>query len=305
MLEEEANYVSEDASRTELHSTSQTLIKYPEIALNADVGGYEINLADSRMASLLNSNGMVHIGENIHQFTKRLNKVIRDDPNTDNEYELLKNRNDSDASIGLLVGKNTIITTLIPNNAKVSGTVFGVRSCDEIDGSNPSKYRLIMYEESILEETPVGPNSVQQVTASIPTVGPAPNYTITYTPFIYFVTVQNGRTYKSIHQVKVRTLKRGFFGGWYNFDAGSQRVEGMFKLQGNLTYSYSQFGVISSNSLQYSRTPSGSTSTFEVTLAESQVFNNAADAQNVRFDASSIHTATWSQEGKNCLCQIQ
>lgn len=277
ITEENINLDNEIKNNLQIHKKSDLLKKYTQIIITNNDGSYQINLADHRMDILLNGNGIVKIGNLIHQYTKTLNKAMLDRPNFD-EKNLLHNTTATNEKEKLWIGKTSFKTS---KNAK---NMYSYRQCGSLDdGSGASKYRLYVMEEAKHHADIIGYDDYYQPIFS--------NY--------------------QTAEVILHTQRRGLFGAWFNINTDQTKVSGRFNIisnnssyinfyQGNFYngfYDYVDLTPNNENSYFYSALASSYSNSY---LTSGWVYNS-----NIEFDSQSNHTGTFWREGRTCTCTIQ
>ncbi|SFF53030.1 hypothetical protein SAMN04488541_104922 [Thermoflexibacter ruber] len=146
--------------------------------------GMDMKLFNPSLAPLLNIDGIVQVGQNIFQYGEDFVKIITDgDINKVNHlYKFTKS--DKSQNIVVCLVNNRMKESSVPTNGKVEDWV---RSC-ETTVNSPASYRTLVYEEFY---------DYTNYTGIHPYYNPYSTYT---------------------HFIKVRNLKRGFLGYWYDTD---------------------------------------------------------------------------------------
>ena len=198
------------------HVSSATLasvadmIKYDKVN-----GGVLLNLADPKLASVLNKDGMVCINKGLYQFTYDFVKCVPLLKDELRSVDLLK---------GIIVGDKTVKVNVSPitHSIRPSGLANARaqanrnRSCEDYqtDGGSNFKWRMIAYIDEVF-------NIATEYDYSRPI----------YDQSGGLVGYEVGSTYSYANIVLlVRTLSRGFWGDWYDRSSNLQQITANYTL---------------------------------------------------------------------------
>lgn len=199
------------------HVSSSTLASVTDMIEYDKVnGGVLLNLADPKLASVLNKDGMVCINKGLYQFTYDFVKSV----------PLLKEEHRSvDLLKGVIVGDKTVKVNVSPIThsirpaglANARAQANRSRSCEDAqsDGGGSLKWRMIAYIDEVS-------NTTTEYGWSRPIYDPTGSYVIGYEII---------RTYSYANIVLlVRTLSRGSFGSWYDRSSNFQQIIANYSL---------------------------------------------------------------------------
>ncbi len=289
-VEEEAeNYEREDKLMSTnpvlqiTHERSNTAHLLGDMLIyNTVEGGIELNLASHRMAPVLNKDGIVKIGNRICQYTYSYNKSIRDDGDYQKAVSELKATTESSSDARIFVGKITSTRRPISVPGAHQRDFNYAYSCENASGS-PQAWRVIGYINEF-----EGEQSVIQ----------GNNFKISEILFT------------------IRTLKRGFFGAWYDRSSSLQSINGTFSITGTLPYNNNWVSVIASGVRPFNAfSPTyfnisnnqGETATWQGALlrteAEYPYSSSSIHASNIHVASGSVNTINWNSD-YNCHCNI-
>lgn len=266
--EREIKLVAENPAMATMmtHQIPQVVKDNPNTFFYSKEEGIQLNLIKIGLASLLNKDGIVKIGDKIIQYKNAYTKVIEDGDTK--KIALLEKTMSTNKEAGISVHPVRF------HNANKRLAYEYSRSCEGGYGS-PLQYRIIVYEEAF---------DYENLTSHVYTGG-----------------------------LKIRTLKRGAFGAWYNRATSSQSGVG------NVVYDFSTMPipldpldlvVMNQNSGPYSLDNTiGERSTLEIQFfafvtpyanySQRQDYNNFQP----KFSTSSTHTWTFGAGGP-CSCSI-
>lgn len=287
--ERELKMIAADPSSVRKHQPSSTALLLGDMLVtDTQYGGVELNLADHRLAAVLNKDGVVQIGKTLHQFTYDLNKVIVIGSGGD-LIARLKGATQSNKKQGLFVYeiKHVKYPIQVPNARPAAYN--DVRSCDN---ANNSEWRVIGYSTEEEGES----------AEVYPICDAYGNCEYQETPYRYH------RLY-----ITVRTLKRGTFGAWYDRQSNLQNVSGSFRITGSLNNNWRSdlnpgqdrpFNPFGLNSYNLSNT-GGLTATYQITLLGTyqQWYYQGVFSSNIRFGSGTQHNINWNGD-YNCHCNI-
>lgn len=300
-----AEEINGDNGLKPLKSEEATL--YTAAYIPSEYGGLEPNIADLRKMAVVNIDGIVKIGDVFHQFRKDQTKSLPDKPYAIDEVAMLKSAISSNTSTGLTVYPVRITRKLISDvkenkSARLGGVLSGSRGCESYSGS-PQEWHLIANEE-ILEAERGGDETVCD-----------PGYTYNPTTGQLQVgvncrTVYNPNLHEFQARLRIRTLKRGFWGNWYDRSSSEQRANGHWKLQPNSVVAPGwNSGNIGTVTNPFADNNYNVTNTFgEQAVVDFIFWTSSLTAtisspnSNISLDPSSYHEVSWNSY--NCQCNI-
>lgn len=302
-----AEEINGDNGLEPLKSREATL--YARVYVPSEYGGIEPNVADWRMMAVVNVDGIVKIGNFIHQFSKSETKSILHKVGVKDDVAKLKATSKANIAAGLtvfpVVSSQKNISGSVPSvkGARPSDSVTplpGSRFCEGFSGS-PQEWRIIAYEE-MLEIKRGGEETICE---------PSIKYNSTtgqYEPTISCRTVTNPNLTQYQAQLHIRTLKRGFWGSWNDRSSSGQQANGTWKLTASSTivspgWNSGNTGTVNNpfaNTSYNVTNTTGETSTLNFIFWTSTLASSGNS--NVRLDGSSTHNTIWN--GYNCQCSI-
>lgn len=302
-----------DPKANPLHQRSRTASTLGEMVIyDTKNGGVVLNLANPAMATVLNKQGIVCIDQTLYQFSYDAVKSTpkRSDKVAEQSISAMIDARTPDEANQIAV--NVIRHKLKPiNTPQARGGFSRPFSCESASG-DPFEWKMIAYvDEAVWERT-----EYRQIF----------NYTVYsnygYTPStaVQFV--------EAMAQITVRTLKRGFWGAWYDRDSQQQTLSGSIKIDnsapgsdGDLSFIRTDFppgtsalgipingvGMLGSGR-NYSVDfilpgPDSQRSSWNVNVYRySNLGRNYTDSQRI-IQNGSVFRFGWS--GYNCNCDIQ
>lgn len=269
--EREIKLVAENPTMATMmtHQIPQVVKDNPNTFFYSKEEGIRLNLIRIGLASLLNKDGIVKIGDKIIQYKNAYTKVIED--GNSKKIDLLEKIKSTDKEAGISVHPVRF------HNANKRLDYAYSRSCEGGYGS-PLQYRIIVYEEAYHFDEGLYRN--------------------------YF------------GGIEIRTLKRGFLGGWYNHATRSQSGSGTVSYNfANNPNSWSTTPIINFSGGTYNIAWDGSpgrdwaeTSDLVLTFFNFQIMYSLREQYpyNIyqpQFNSSSTHTWTFGTGGP-CSCSI-
>lgn len=300
VAEEAANYDQEEkqyaanSGTVLMHKPSATLSKVSNMVLRDEVnGGVDLNLYMPKMASVLNKDGIVCIGEDLYQFTYGATKSTPLSNTTDiNKATALFYKTEAtDLTSRIYVGevKHSVRPMSVSNARAADFSESGF--CESASGS-PQNWRILCYLDEI-------------------------EYTIVRSdnPWGITETIRGGAI-----NVRIRTQGRGIFGSWNNRSSSEQslsstnfrfRSGAVLGTSSSRTYSDLPGGVpacyaaaASGQSISFQLSPPSATSDYSIGL----FFNEYSDfvgpsgvpPSNLRSAVGTVLTTNWNSYGCNC-----